>query len=236
MWSTRHSGAGLTQVWRGQQSYDRLNTGKMGKVDTPQLQETRRARHCKDHRGCDKVRWHAHTGLNQPCPLSRHGSRPRLLGRHKNFTRTFLALEGGPMSQECLFGNSGAKHRTEPKHPQQAEEVTTAGPTPNRFWRMMTDPRFPSPASNPTPFVVTAEAFLGLTNQVQALASMMQTIVPYLPQLIQSATQQSALPIAFPQTESPVAPNRETQLEVEPPQRQATEARAASPTAAPTRS
>ncbi|RZR96455.1 hypothetical protein BHM03_00025480 [Ensete ventricosum] len=69
------------------------------------------------------------------------------------------------MSQECLFGNSGAKHRTEPKHPQQAEEVTTAGPTPNRFWRMMTDPRFPSPASNPTPFVVTAEAFLGLTNQ-----------------------------------------------------------------------
>ncbi|RRT46325.1 hypothetical protein B296_00025534 [Ensete ventricosum] len=70
------------------------------------------------------------------------------------------------MSQECLFGNSGAEHRTEPNHPQQAEEVTTAGPTPNRFWRMITDPGFPSPASSPIPFVVTAEAFLGLTNQV----------------------------------------------------------------------
>ncbi|RRT78330.1 hypothetical protein B296_00001264 [Ensete ventricosum] len=60
---------------------------------------------------------------------------------------------------------SGAEHRTEPNHPQQAEEVTTAGPTPNRFWRMMTNPGFPSPASNPTLFVGTAEAFLGLTNQ-----------------------------------------------------------------------
>ncbi|RRT49156.1 hypothetical protein B296_00046975 [Ensete ventricosum] len=90
---------------------------------------------------------------------------------------------------------------------------------------MMTDPGFPSPASNPALFVVTAEAFLGLTSQVQALAGMVQTIVPYLPQLIHSATHQS-----------PVAPNRETPLEAEPPQRQVAEARAASPTAAPARS
>ncbi|RWW39136.1 hypothetical protein BHE74_00055561 [Ensete ventricosum] len=40
----------------------------------------------------------------------------------------------------------------------------------------------------------------------------------------------------FLQTESPVAPNRETQLEAEPPQRQAMEAHAASSTTAPTRS
>ncbi|RZR85845.1 hypothetical protein BHM03_00012910 [Ensete ventricosum] len=85
------------------------------------------------------------------------------------------------MSQERSFGNSGAEHRSEPNHPQLTEEVTTTGLTPNRFWRMITDPGFPSPASNPAPFVVTAEAFLGLTNQVQALADMMQTIVPYLP-------------------------------------------------------
>ncbi|RWW62396.1 hypothetical protein BHE74_00030475, partial [Ensete ventricosum] len=78
---------------------------------------------------------------------------------------------------------------------------------------MMTDSGFPSPASNPAPFVVTAEAFLGLTNQVQALAGMVQIIVPYLPQLIQS-----------------------TQLEVEPPLRQAAEAHAASPTVALARS
>ncbi|RRT40719.1 hypothetical protein B296_00037302 [Ensete ventricosum] len=101
---------------------------------------------------------------------------------------------------------------------------------------MMTDPGFPSLASNLAPSVVTAEAFLGLTNQVQALASVVQTIVPYLPQLIQSATQQSALPVTFPRMESPVAPNRETQLEAEPPQRQAAEAHAASPTVAPARS
>ncbi|RWW49985.1 hypothetical protein BHE74_00043791 [Ensete ventricosum] len=82
------------------------------------------------------------------------------------------------MSQERLLGNSNAEHRTEPNHPQQAEEVTTTGSTPNHFWRMLTDPGFPPPASNPAPFVVTAEAFLGLTNQVQALAGMVQTIIP----------------------------------------------------------
>ncbi|RWW36471.1 hypothetical protein BHE74_00058504 [Ensete ventricosum] len=42
--------------------------------------------------------------------------------------------------------------------------------------------------------------------------------------------------MAFPQTESLVAPYWETQLEAEPPQRQAAEARTASPTAAPARS
>ncbi|RWW44408.1 hypothetical protein BHE74_00049821 [Ensete ventricosum] len=88
------------------------------------------------------------------------------------------------MSQECSLGNSNVEHRTEPNHPQQAEEVATVEPTPNRLWRMMTDPGFPPPVSNPAPFVVTAEAFLGLTNQVQVLAGMVQTIVPYLPRLI----------------------------------------------------
>ncbi|RRT36093.1 hypothetical protein B296_00039797 [Ensete ventricosum] len=41
---------------------------------------------------------------------------------------------------------------------------------------MMTDPGFPSPASNPASSVVTVEASLGLTSQVQALTSMVQTI------------------------------------------------------------
>ncbi|KAJ8465286.1 hypothetical protein OPV22_027838 [Ensete ventricosum] len=65
---------------------------------------------------------------------------------------------------------------------------------------------------------------------------MVQTIVPYLPQLIQSTTQQSAPPTVFSQTESLVTLNRETQLEAELPQRQVPEAYAASPTAAPARS
>ncbi|RWW58582.1 hypothetical protein BHE74_00034537 [Ensete ventricosum] len=140
------------------------------------------------------------------------------------------------MSQERPLGNSSAEHRPEPNHSQPTEEVTAAAPTPNRFWRMMTDPGFPSPASNPAPFVVTAKAFLGLTSQVQALVGMVQTIVPYLSQLIHSATHQSAPPTTFLQTESLVAPNRETPLEAEPPQRQVTEAHAASPTPAPARS
>ncbi|RWW57984.1 hypothetical protein BHE74_00035191, partial [Ensete ventricosum] len=67
------------------------------------------------------------------------------------------------MSLERPFGDLGTEHHPEPDHPRPTEEATTAVPTPNRFWRMMIDPGFPSPASNPAPFMVTAEAFLGLT-------------------------------------------------------------------------
>ncbi|RZS02931.1 hypothetical protein BHM03_00033034 [Ensete ventricosum] len=140
------------------------------------------------------------------------------------------------MSQERPFGNSGAEHHPEPDHPRPTEEAAVAVPTPNRFWRMMTDPGFPSPASNPAPFTVTAEAFLGLTSQVQALAGMVQTIVPYLPQLMHSTAHQSAPPAAPPQIESPAAPNRGVPPEVELPQPQVVEARAASPTPMPARS
>ncbi|RWV92768.1 hypothetical protein GW17_00044824, partial [Ensete ventricosum] len=140
------------------------------------------------------------------------------------------------MSQERPFGNSGAEHHPEPDHPRPTEEAAVAVPTPNRFWRMMTDPGFPSPASNPASFMVTTEAFLGLTSQVQALAGMVQTIVPYLPQLVHSTAHQSAPPAAPPQTESPAAPNRGVPPEAEPPQPQVAEARAASPTPTPARS
>ncbi|RZS17695.1 hypothetical protein BHM03_00049880, partial [Ensete ventricosum] len=108
------------------------------------------------------------------------------------------------MSPERPLTDSGAERQTEPDHPRLAEEVPAAMPTPNRFWRMMTDPGFTSPASNPAPFMITAEAFLGLTSQVQALAGMVQTIIPYLPQLVHSAAHQPA-PL---QTESPTAPSR----------------------------
>ncbi|RWW86384.1 hypothetical protein BHE74_00004844 [Ensete ventricosum] len=111
------------------------------------------------------------------------------------------------MSQERPFGNSGAEHHPEPNHPQPTEEAAATVPTPNHFWRMMIDPGFPSPTSNPALFMVTTEAFLDLTSQVQALAGMMQTIVPYLPQLMHSTAHQSAPPTAPSQTESPVAPN-----------------------------
>ncbi|RWW04167.1 hypothetical protein GW17_00032627 [Ensete ventricosum] len=62
---------------------------------------------------------------------------------------------------------------------------------------MMTDSGFSPPVANPTPSVIIAEAFLDLTNQVQALTGMVQTIVPYLSQLIQSIIPQSA-PLTTP--------------------------------------
>ncbi|RRT47512.1 hypothetical protein B296_00052635, partial [Ensete ventricosum] len=69
------------------------------------------------------------------------------------------------MSPERSLTDSGTKRQTKPDHPRLTEEVAAAMSTPNRFWRMMTDPGFPSPASNLVPLMVTAEAFLGLTSQ-----------------------------------------------------------------------
>ncbi|RWW51679.1 hypothetical protein BHE74_00041943 [Ensete ventricosum] len=135
------------------------------------------------------------------------------IGQAQEFFPYHFGLEGEPLSQERSFRNSGAEHRPEPNHSQPTEEVTIVVLTPNRFFIMMTNPGFPSPASNPALFVVTVEAFLGLTSQVQALAGMVQTIVLYLPQLMYSTTHQSA-----------------------PPTRQVAEAQVASPTPAPARS
>ncbi|RRT32573.1 hypothetical protein B296_00057079 [Ensete ventricosum] len=140
------------------------------------------------------------------------------------------------MSPEHPFVDSGTERQTGPDHPRPTEEVTAAVPTPNRFWRMMTDPGFPSPASNPAPLVVTAEAFLGLTSQVQALVGMVQTIISYLPQLAHSMAHQPAPPAAPPQTESPMAPNRGIPPSVEAPPPRVVEVLPASPTPTPARS
>ncbi|RWW40464.1 hypothetical protein BHE74_00054128, partial [Ensete ventricosum] len=140
------------------------------------------------------------------------------------------------MSLECLFGDSGTEHRTEPDHPRPTEEATAAVPTPNRFWRMMTDLWFPSPASNPASLMVTTEAFLGLTSQVQALAGMVHTIIPYLPQLMHLMAHQPAPPAAPPQTKSPMAPNRGILPDVEAPPPRVAEVLPTSPTPTPARS
>ncbi|RWW70364.1 hypothetical protein BHE74_00021965 [Ensete ventricosum] len=128
------------------------------------------------------------------------------------------------MSQERPSSNPNAEHCTELNHPPQTEEVTTSVLTPNHFWRMMTDPWFSSLVANPAPFVVTTQAFLGLTNQVQALAMMVHTIVPYLPQFIQSITPQSTPLKTPPYMESPMVPNREDQPKGEVPQHRTAEA------------
>ncbi|RRT58839.1 hypothetical protein B296_00007995 [Ensete ventricosum] len=108
------------------------------------------------------------------------------------------------MSPERPLTDLDMERQAKPDHPRLAEEVVAAMPTPSRFWRMMTDPGFPSPASNPTPPIVTTEAFLGLTSQVQALAGMVQTIISCLPQLVRSTVHQPAPP----QAESSTAPSR----------------------------
>ncbi|RRT41986.1 hypothetical protein B296_00024708 [Ensete ventricosum] len=56
-WPTRRVGAGLTQAWKGQSSYDRPDKGNGGKVDIPQLQEGRRMPRRKDHEQRGEVQY-----------------------------------------------------------------------------------------------------------------------------------------------------------------------------------
>ncbi|RWV84966.1 hypothetical protein GW17_00053283 [Ensete ventricosum] len=65
---------------------------------------------------------------------------------------------------------------------------------------------------------------------------MVQTIISYLPQLVHSMAHQSALLVAPPQTESPMAPDRGIPPDIEVPQPRVAEARPASPTPTPARS
>ncbi|RZS26001.1 hypothetical protein BHM03_00059290 [Ensete ventricosum] len=81
---------------------------------------------------------------------------------------------------------------------------------------MLTDLGFSPPITNPEPPIVTTEAFISLTHQVQALAGMVQTIMPYLSQLIQSITSQQPTPQEVPlQVESPATLIREDQPDQE---------------------
>ncbi|RWV78432.1 hypothetical protein GW17_00060608 [Ensete ventricosum] len=89
-------------------------------------------------------------------------------------------------------------HRTKPPIEPSSflpiEETSTPAPTSNRYWRLLNDPGFSPPVENPGPPPVSVEAFLGFTHQVQALAGMMQTIIPYIPQLVQMLSQHPGLP------------------------------------------
>ncbi|RWW17278.1 hypothetical protein GW17_00018800 [Ensete ventricosum] len=116
---------------------------------------------------------------------------------------TFLALEGGPISQERPRSNPNTEHPGESIHVfpstlqpigqaphASAEEASTMLPTSNHYWRLLNDPRLAplDPGLSPItrglgPPVVMTEAFLGLTQQVRTLTGMIQAIVPYIPQL-----------------------------------------------------
>ncbi|RRT68223.1 hypothetical protein B296_00038482 [Ensete ventricosum] len=129
-----------------------------------------------------------------------------------------LALEGEPMLQEHPPSNGNAEHLRESNSFPRTKELIASAPTPNRYWRMLTDLGFSPPVVNLGPPIVTTKAFLDLTQQVQALAGMVQTIVSYLPQLIQSITSQHPTSQLAPlRVESPVAPIREDQPNMEGP-------------------
>ncbi|RWW09859.1 hypothetical protein GW17_00026633 [Ensete ventricosum] len=109
-----------------------------------------------------------------------------------------LALEGGsPMSQGRLTPvnpiedappttqpTSGGAYRP-PLPLHSFGDGNIPSHTQGRYWSLLNDPRLTPPPPNPRTPMVTLEAFQGLTNQVQAIARMLQAIIPYIPQLTQ---------------------------------------------------
>ncbi|RRT59337.1 hypothetical protein B296_00024024 [Ensete ventricosum] len=92
--------------------------------------------------------------------------------------------------------------------------------TPDRYWRLFTDPGLTPPVHASQ--VVTTEAFLGLTHQVQALTEMIQAIVPYIPQLTQATTPHRSEPQRGPTNQEgsrePPAPTQPGPIEPSPPE------------------
>ncbi|RWV94675.1 hypothetical protein GW17_00042764 [Ensete ventricosum] len=102
------------------------------------------------------------------------------------------------MSQESLQPNNLSEHLEEDvSAAQQApgaggqtlfpplEEGNPSMLTLGHYWRLFNDPRLSPLALNPRLPTISTKAFLGLTNQVQALNGMIQTIIPHIPQLAQ---------------------------------------------------
>ncbi|RWW08821.1 hypothetical protein GW17_00027718 [Ensete ventricosum] len=108
----------------------------------------------------------AHTGLNQSCLLNKNEGTVVPTQQTQKIYTNILALEGGSMSQERPPSNTNMENLGGPNPLPQAEEVIMLAPTSNHYWRMLTDPGFPSLVMNPGPPIITAEAFLGLTHQV----------------------------------------------------------------------
>ncbi|RRT58221.1 hypothetical protein B296_00018420 [Ensete ventricosum] len=91
------------------------------------------------------------------------------------------------------------------------EETSVPTPMLNRYWRLLNDPGFSPQIANPGPPIVSTEAFLSLTHQVQTLAGMMQIIVQHIPQLMQTlASQQPGGPHRSPTEVASKNPNAST--------------------------
>ncbi|RWW44403.1 hypothetical protein BHE74_00049853 [Ensete ventricosum] len=141
---------------------------------------------------------HCTTQLLLRAPLILHGApHPRPIPLHRQARRTTR-----PRPRD----DRGKAERTD-----KLLSHSTVPPTPNRYWRLLNDPA-PAPGLTPPPPnlgppIVTTEAFLGLTQQVQTLAGMIEAIVPYIPQLAKALAQALA-------HQCPDAPRQTLQWEV----------------------
>ncbi|RWW87677.1 hypothetical protein BHE74_00003473 [Ensete ventricosum] len=115
----------LTQVRSTpQRSYGRPDTGKVDTLTCGHMP------YRKDGGRGGRIRRH---GKPQGHARSATTGADRIHWAGTRFGSNILALEGGHMSQERPFGNSGAEHHPELDHPRPTEEAAVAVPTPNRF-------------------------------------------------------------------------------------------------------
>ncbi|RWW00206.1 hypothetical protein GW17_00036841 [Ensete ventricosum] len=123
------------------------------------------------------------------------------------------------MSQECSALNNLGEDL--PVTGQQAPIVAPPLPfsflgdgslisqTLGHYWYLFNDPGLTPPMPDLGGSTVTPEAFLGFTQQVQALVGMIQMIVPYIPYLAQ--------PLSLQNQPTPIAPPRALSLREQPP-------------------
>lgn len=117
--------------------------------------------------------------------------------RHKE-TLTFGARRRAPIPQDqSQPGTLGERPDNEPllTHlalefggqllPPPGQEANDSTATLNCYWRLFIDPRLSPLGTVAGQLLILIELFLSLTNQVQALAGMMQIITPLVPQLTQ---------------------------------------------------
>ncbi|RZR97553.1 hypothetical protein BHM03_00026752 [Ensete ventricosum] len=115
------------------------------------------------------------------------------------------------MSQECSMVNNLGEDI--PSLMQQTPVVALQPPPPlsllgdgnptthtaGHYWRLFNNVGLTLPEPNLRSLMVIPEAFMGLTNQVQAIAGMLRTIIPYIPQLTQQPNHQPEITPLPPQ-------------------------------------
>ncbi|XP_064962889.1 uncharacterized protein LOC135611252 [Musa acuminata AAA Group] len=86
-----------------------------------------------------------------------------------------MALEGGPRMPNDPHAN--------PPGPVTHGEGEMLTSTPDRYWRLFNDLGMPPPLTTVDPPAALPEAFLALAKQVQGMMEIMQTVVPFIPEI-----------------------------------------------------